>query len=564
MCYMLVVYIFMFIKKILLVAIVFWGTQLIGATSAEMTQSHDKSQGRLIDKILEYLPEEARGNIDKKGMCNGLSTLWAYGMYLSDQPNPEGKERDDHEFFLHAQDLILNKPKEQFTDKDHDTVDRFIQHIIFFQTWAFYNLRIHQVIEDVEKGLLPTNSMPKQLELEATLEDTKGRKAVNIIGELSLICTKSVLQKRLNRLTSIPGNMVFIAGQGSKSAHIFSLYKNKLGNITFYDPNGYSGEKSVSVASLADEVWKATALDAEAFGNVSFEDTFFRNIRIYVYNFGETADFGNLQLNILEKEEMLKDPFLNKLKKGIKALPTAEITTQEYSEALQEKYAKKPDTERTAAIHSELLSTDISQRTQKIKGFILSGLPIRMDDVFEGFSIPNLISETDKIELIKLMLKHKAAQFNEWAGHRTGRDIESNISAFDEGTARSVHKEGGKGFLRVVAGKTSVFDFVLCNAIATGEVIFLRFLVAELPEAYRPSSEAIGVAIEFEVRGWTCPSEQCLKAIKYLTGPEIPASSKPEPYWLSKAKEHCRQKATNSWFSSEQKAILTNLDAILG
>lgn len=136
-----------------------------------------------------------------------------------------------------------------------------------------------------------------------------------------------------------------------------------------------------------------------------------------------------------------------------------------------------------------------------------------MDDVFDGFSIPRLISEADKIEIIKLMLRHKAAQFNEWARYRTGRDIESNISAFDEGTARSFHKEGGKGYLRV-AGKTSVFDFVLHNAIATGEVNFLKFLIIELPEPCRPSSEAIGIAIEFEVRGMqTCPSEQCLQAI---------------------------------------------------
>ncbi len=545
----------MFIKNIIMVAIVFLGAQLIGATLAETDQSHGKSQGRLIDKILEYLPEEARGNIDKKGMCNGLSTLWAYGMYLSDQPNPEGKERDDHKFFQRAQDLILNKPKEQFTDKDHDTVDRFIQHIIFFQTWALYNLRLDQVIEDVRAGRLPKDFRPKQLELEATLEDTKGRKAVNVIGQLSIICTEEVLQKRLNRLTSIPGNMVFIAGQGSKSAHIFSLYKNKLGNITFYDPNGFSGEKIVSVASLADEVWKATALDTNIHGSVSVEGFRFRNIRIYVYNFGETADFGNLQLYTFEKQEMLENRFLNKLKEGLKALPTAEN--------VQEEYAKIPDTERTAAIHSELLSTDRSQRTPKVIGFIASGLPIRMDDVFYGFNDFHFISEADKIEIIKLILQHKAAEFDEWARHRTGRDIESNISDFGEETARAFHKEGKGGMLRV-AGKTSVFDFVLDSVIGTGEVEFLKFLVAELPEAYRPSSEAIGRAIWYNVKGRNCPSEQLLKAIKYLTGPEIPVSSKPEPYWLSKAKESCRQKATYSWFSSEQKAMVTKLDAILG
>lgn len=309
---------------------------VIETSASDISRSYDKSQGALIDKILEYLPEEARKNIDINGMCNGLSSLWAYGMYLSDQPATI-KVRDDHEFFLEAQNLLLNKPQQKFTAQDHDTVERFIQHIIFFQNWALNNLRIPQVMEDVRDGRLPIDFMPKQLELEATLEDTRGRKAVNVIGELNLICTQEVLQKRLNRLTSIPGNMIFIAGQGSKNGHIFALYKNKVGNIIFYDPNSSRGEMRVSLEDLANEVWKATALDTDGFGNVSLENEFFRNIFIYVYNFGEPADFGDLRLTSLEKDKMLQNRFLNKLREDLKALPTVAAASQDYAEVLQKK-----------------------------------------------------------------------------------------------------------------------------------------------------------------------------------------------------------------------------------
>lgn len=233
----------------------------------------------------------------------------------------------------------------------------------------------------------------------------------------------------------------------------------------------------------------------------------------------------------------------------------------------KKKYEGMAADEQTAAIHSELLKTGLhdgmARRAQKVKEFILSGLPIRIDDVFEGFSTPQSIPETDKIEIIKLMLAHKTAQFNAWAARSTGSALESNISKSSESTARARHKEGKKGYLRV-AGKTSVFDFVLHNAVATGEVNFLKFLVTELPEAFRPSPEAIGIAIESEVREMqTYPSEQSLRAIEYLTK-ETPANSKPEPFWLNRAKELCEQKISYSWFSEEEKNRLTRLTALLG
>lgn len=255
---------------------------------------------------------------------------------------------------------------------------------------------------------------------------------------------------------------------------------------------------------------------------------------------------------------------INDLAEVLKTLPTVAATFQDYAEIFQAKYKEMTAAQQTLAIHSELVRTDGNQRAQKVKGFIVSGLPIRMDDAFYGFGIPYLISEVDKIEIIKLMLEYNIAQFNEWASHRTGREIESNISgALDERTVRALHAEGKKGYLRI-AGKTSVFDFVLDNAIATVEVNFLKFLVTELPEAFHLSPEAIGIAIESRVAGFhACPSEQSLRAIEYLTR-EVPANSKPELYWLNKAKEHCKKKITNSWFSKEEKDRITRLVAILG
>lgn len=193
----------MYIQKILVIVIVLLGIQLIGASNMESPQFYDQSQGALIDKILEYLPYDAKKNIDTKGMCNGLSSLWAYGMYLSDQPNPEGKDRDDHHFFKTAQQLLLTKTVSEYALAERSIVDRFIQHIIFFQDWIKEE-RTKRWLEDHHSDI----QLPKQLELDQTLEDTRGRKAVELM-DVKLVCTKEILQKRLNRLTRVPGNMVF-------------------------------------------------------------------------------------------------------------------------------------------------------------------------------------------------------------------------------------------------------------------------------------------------------------------------------------------------------------------
>lgn len=314
----------MIIKKSLFIAIILFVGQLIGTSGTEIAQLYNKDQGTLIDKILEYLPKEAKNNIDEKGMCNGLSSLWAYGMYLSDQPNPENKERDDYSFFKKSQQLLLTKSITEYTPTENSIVDRFIQHVIFFQTWAFGNLGHDQ----------------KQLELDITLADTRGRRAVELM-DIKLVCTEDMLEKRLKHLTSIPGNMIFIAVQGIQGAHITALYKStQSGKVFYYDPNNPNGTiEALSVKELLRAVWEATSINQKhAMSGFRMEDMFFRNIEIIAYNFGEKVNFGNLSINEEEKSKMLEamQRFrMNGLAEVLKGLPTVAVTPQDYAETLQ-------------------------------------------------------------------------------------------------------------------------------------------------------------------------------------------------------------------------------------
>jgi transposase len=498
----------------------------VGNAEGSAEIGSDLSQGLLINKILQYLPDESRGLIDERGMCNGLSVLWAYGMYLSDQPNPEGKERDDHAFFLNAQDLLLHKPKHSYTAQDHATVERFIQHIIFFQDWA-----------------LKLNVSGRQLDLGATLEDTKGRKAVSVIDELDLISNQEFLQRRLERLASIPGNMVFIAATGKKSGHIFSFYKNKEGQITFYDPNSRNGEQlALSSDELRGMVWGATAIDTDGFGNVSIEDHFFRKIKIYVYNFAEPVDFGDLRLTNLEKEEMLENKFLKGYRDDLRALPTAPSTPEYTAELLKKKfssgkYAEMSAAEQASAIHTELLkTTDISAKSEKIKGFIVSGLSMEMYEIFD-YLLSRLISEEDKIEATRLWLAYRDDQaFKKWVNNRNGKEIKTCLYApFDDSVIGACSADQ----LRV-GGKSSEFDYILIEAVLRGNLNFVKLLLEEIPEVYRPSPEIIGKAIYS--LAFYAPSTEALNVVKYLIRADAPMQVKPEPFWLNRAKQVCAEK----------------------
>ncbi len=561
----------MFMFKVM--AIIFFGAEVVGMELSELhkpqlRQPKDFSQNVLIEKMFEYLasnPETVDGqkNLDKNGMCNGLSTLWTYGMYLSDQAlkNDDPQDialihnnkmtskttRDDHDFFIKAQDLLITKAFAEFSKEDHLCVDRFIQQLIFFQSWAFISL----------------NGSQDQLDLEHTLEDTNKRRAQRLLA-LNLICTEGMLKKRLERLISIPGNMLFIGVKGKESSHQTAIYKKKNNDIFFYDPNSNIGKIKVPTADeLLKTVWEATSINQKhAMQGLRVEDMFCRNLVIHAYNFGDTCNFGNMSLNEVEKAEMQGYKFLSsKFREALDALPTIPASAQEYKLIFEKKYAPMDAQKQAAAIHSELIVTPNRQKGEKIKGVILSGLPIRIDDIFCNLTSHHVISEEDKIEIIRLVIEHKLAKLmakNKNCTIKTYMESPFNDQAAINLENNKTYAEYIKKYCKTATQKEkvairnergSIFDDTLFTALELGQKKLIEFLLtAGIPEDLRPSVEGVGKAIY----RYVCLTSHTLSAeslaiVKYLVGQNIPEQSKPEPFWVKKSQAECEMKAKDQW-----------------
>ena len=221
------------------------------------------------------------------GECTGLSTLWAYARRLEDikmQRNEShdqtNNEKDDLAFFKACQrQLLAWDGITEFKDQEKADLYRFIDNTIHFQDPSI---------------LVWGNAQTKtQLDLEITLENSKGERPSPLFNKEDFICTKAIFRKRIATIIQ-PQTMIFLGASKGRNGHMMAAYQNQHDNsIYFFNSNlrhrrdVIYGEKRVTnLDELVDEFWEGS--NPSCSGVV---DLVLRNVDICVFGFSKDKTF---------------------------------------------------------------------------------------------------------------------------------------------------------------------------------------------------------------------------------------------------------------------------------
>jgi hypothetical protein len=281
------------------------------------------NQGLLISKMVAYLRQEAEevqsslNNIQNKeskeykakiedyknrmevihlletveaaGQCVGLSTLWAYGKRIADEPGAESKiAKDDINFFNETwKKLVLWDKSQVISQNLKSDFDRFISHVRYFQE----NYRV-LLIREVKSV--------KQLNLSESLSDAKRGAPIKRFDQ-KIDCDNDILKNRLAQIIK-PKTMIFLSCEGREkqgerqvSGHTMAIYQDSKNNIYFYNSNADEGEVLVKdFDDLAKRVWGASNPDNFEKGFVGFDpqtEVYRGNLWIEIYSFKEDPEY---------------------------------------------------------------------------------------------------------------------------------------------------------------------------------------------------------------------------------------------------------------------------------
>lgn len=202
-----------------------------------------KNRMEVIGKLKNH-PDEALGE------CVGLSTCWATGKRIEDEPKSKASvsARDDTVFFYETwKKLVLWDEKTEFSKSEKTDIERFISNMRLYQNRAFYIF----------------NEGKMQLDLSITLSDTKRGSPVQTFED-NIPCTKEMLELRLEKLVK-PKSMIFVSCTSKEGGHMMAVYQNESDQkIYFFNPNADEGEVFVTtMKQLGEEIWEGS--DPESF-----------------------------------------------------------------------------------------------------------------------------------------------------------------------------------------------------------------------------------------------------------------------------------------------------------
>lgn len=238
-------------------------------------ESEDYKNRMRVLESLASVKEEANGE------CVGLSTLWAYGKRISNEPEAENqKERDDIAFFYkNWKRLLLWDEKQEITTEENADIERFIANVRHYQirfggmAWA-------------------ENTSGDQLDLSYSLSDTKRGSPVKSFDQ-KITCDQAILESRLAMVVK-PKSMIFLGcGTRHESGHMMSIYQDADNRIYFYDSNHPGGEILVEdLKHLAKLIWQQTHPENfESSGIDPLEDYLRKDLWIEIFRFKEDPEY---------------------------------------------------------------------------------------------------------------------------------------------------------------------------------------------------------------------------------------------------------------------------------
>jgi len=239
-----------------------------------------------------------------QGECRGLSLLWSYCHLVEDlkrQQNLSGEVDDSIFFRTNLRRFCEFDAKEDLAPQQESEMERFLSHIIFFQTKQKELLapevefsgdamdilkRILSLSDEEESGI--------RMKLNSNLEDTQGRKFYESAARFS--CSRTILERVVEDSLSAD-RMVFFVARGVKFGekpfrHIISLFKHDDGRIFYYNSNDKDEQPFSNLSDLTDVLWKALQRisneEVNAFGKIKFRPNHFVLLNVEMYDIALT------------------------------------------------------------------------------------------------------------------------------------------------------------------------------------------------------------------------------------------------------------------------------------
>jgi len=197
----------------------------------------DLSQNNILKQIRSFLKLKGRDQEFiaqfETGYCHGISSLWLYAKWLQNQPRKTFIDRDDYTWFEYVIKLLALQQVNatEFNKEEDKEIERFIQHIEFFQ--------------NIKKYLSSHNPGDLHNSLQDTYADRKLKQDYSFASLLTLTQLQTLLKE--------PGfiqedKQVLIVSHN----HTVALFKRN-GVFYCFDPNSSSGE---IIGIAADKVAK--------------------------------------------------------------------------------------------------------------------------------------------------------------------------------------------------------------------------------------------------------------------------------------------------------------------
>lgn len=268
-------------------------------------------QNNLINKIIKYLElelkaapaleVEGRRKIieefrNARGYCAGLNILWSYSRLIADEKTDKSKAVDDINFFQRVlENLTTWDEKTPFDSAEKDEIERFISHVIFFQSPRSF-----------------VSSLAQNNFLE-NAEDTKGRKFNPTTPERTVLCSKEMLSRILEASLAQKRVVNFACNE-----HVASVYKSAAdGKIYFYDSVNPKGEVSFdNIDDLAKALWESSKKEPpmiNGFPGISIKDRtrdeHFRTFAISSYSLDDTKSDIPTDITVAEFRQIFSDGF---------------------------------------------------------------------------------------------------------------------------------------------------------------------------------------------------------------------------------------------------------------
>ncbi len=190
------------------------------------------------------------------GECEGLSFFWLYTKRISDEPQRviDGipVERDDNDFFHRTLSVLLQKEPRKMMPKEKEDINRFIQHMLFFQSrplsleenGKFIQNPARSITQPIQKGY----THQPFLDIVSVFEDTQGGQLKKVFdtSNFEMMCNDRILKDRLEKMVR-PGLLVtfgLYSPYKLGAGHGIGIYQNKAADqIWVYDPNSSCAPK---------------------------------------------------------------------------------------------------------------------------------------------------------------------------------------------------------------------------------------------------------------------------------------------------------------------------------